>query len=34
MTIGHEKSLAKSFGIDFHQFMKQPASAGKSFSSK
>jgi hypothetical protein len=30
MTIEHKKSLAKSFGIDFNQFVKQVTDAGKS----
>jgi hypothetical protein len=34
MTIEHKKSLAKSFGIDFNQFVKQLADAGKSSKGK
>jgi hypothetical protein len=34
MTIEHQKSLAKSFGIDFNQFVKQLADAGKSSKGK
>jgi hypothetical protein len=30
MTIEHKKSLAKSFGIDFNQFVKQLTDSGKS----
>jgi hypothetical protein len=30
MSIGQKKYLAKSFGIDFNQFMKQLTDAGKS----
>jgi len=30
MTIEHKKSLAKSFGIDFNQFVKQVTDEGKS----
>jgi hypothetical protein len=34
MTIEHKKSLAKSFGIDFNQFVKQLSDAGKSSKGK
>jgi hypothetical protein len=34
MTTEHKKSLAKSFGIDFNQFVKQLADAGKSSKGK
>jgi len=34
MTIEHKKYLAKSFGIDFNQFVKQVTDAGKSSKGK